>query len=277
MKTMSYRLPTPIEVRNQIEMVGESIHPTDNKRVAKDVDEYQLQMAMKYQYIVAGRVAEIAGKYQPEDNLVYPVYINDIESVLFPVKTAKRKTESGWTLRGPAVPFNPKYEPWAEELYEYLQDNTNPFDFGSVGSKPNSSKRILEAAIEFTFDGFYWNLKPTSDKGSRWVPFKSHSLRRCRTLTLSIFYKLTPYELLFYGGWEDKDMAKIPSGETHYLYVEIGESPYTLLIIIRQAENFINKLCVPFDKIHDMTFSNFLIKDRMEKHNIRFNEGKTEQ
>ncbi len=122
-----------------------------NKRVAKDVDEHQLQMAMKYQYIVAGRVAEIAGKYQAEDNLAYPVYINDIEAVLFPVKTAKRKTESGWSLRGPAVPFDPKYEPWAEELYEYLQDNKSPFKFGD---KASTSKRILEPLSSTRLMGF---------------------------------------------------------------------------------------------------------------------------
>lgn len=90
------RLPTPLEVRQKIEAVGDTIHPTENRRVAKDVDEYQLQIAMKYQYIVAGRVSEIAGKYQPGTNLAYPVYIDGVESVLFPVKTAKRKTQNGW-------------------------------------------------------------------------------------------------------------------------------------------------------------------------------------
>lgn len=262
------RLPTPLEVRRRIEQVGDSIHPTEDKRVAKDVDEYQLRIAMEYQYLVAGRVSEIAGKYQPGTNLAYPVYINDVESVLFPVKTAKRKTEEGWSLRGPSVPFDPNYEPWAEEVYEYLQDNEDPFRFANNDA---SSKRILEAAEEYTFQGMSWLLKPTSERGSKWVPFKSHSLRRCRTVTLSVFYKLTPYELLFYGGWEDKEMAKIPSGESHYLYVEIDESPYALLILLRQAENFIKKLCVPFDKLHSMTFEQFLIKTR-----IHLNEGKTE-
>jgi len=257
------KLPTPLEVRQRIEQVGDTVHPTENRRVAKDVDEYQLQMAMKYQYIVAGRVSEIAGKYQPGTNLAYPVYIDGVESVLFPVKTAKRKTEEGWSLRGPAVPLDKRYEPWAEELWEYLQDNEEPFRFAE---KDSSSKRILEAAITYTFNGLHWLLKPTSDRGSKWVSFKSHSLRRCRTVTLSVFYKLTPYELLFYGGWEDKDMAKIPSGESHYLYVEIDESPYALLMILRQAENFIRKLCVPFDEIHDMTFSNFLIERYIRKH-----------
>jgi len=257
------RLPSTLEVRERIEQVGRTIHPIEDRRVAKDVDEYQLQMAMKYQYIVAGRVAEIAGKYQPGTNLAYPVYIDGVESVLFPVKTAKRKTEEGWSLRGPAVPLAAKFEPWAEELYEYLQDNKEPFRFAE---KDSSSKRILEAAIEYTFTGFNWLLKPTSDRGSKWVPFKSHSLRRCRSLTLNVFYKLDPYELLFYGGWEDKDMAKTPSGMSHYLYVEMDQSPYSMLILLRQAERFIHKLCKPFNEIHDTDFSKYLIERYVHKH-----------
>jgi len=260
---MGYCLPTPIEVRQRIEAVGDTIHPTENRRVAKDVDEYQLQMAMKYQYLVAGRVSEIAGKYQPGTNLGYPVYIDGVESLLLPVKTAKRKTDTGWSLRGPSVPFNKQYEPWAEELWEYLQDNEEPFRFAE---KDSSSKRILEAAITYTFDGMYWNLKPTSDRGSKWVPFKSHSLRRCRTLMLRIFHNLTPWELLFYGGWEDEDMTKEPSGMSHYLYLEIDESDYTLLMLLMQATHFIHKLCIPFKKIHGTRFEQFLIKDRVREY-----------
>jgi len=253
---MSFKLPTPLEVRNQIEKVGISIHPTEDRRVANDVDEYQLQMAMKYQYIVAGRVAEIAGKYQPETQLAYPVLIDEVEAILFPVKTAKRKTEQGWSLRGPAIPLDKQYEPWAEELYEYLQDNHNPFKFAN---KDSTSKRILEAAIEYAFEGYYWLLKPTSDRGSKWTPFKSHSLRRCRSVTLYAFYHFEPYDLLFYGGWEDEDMAKIPGSMSHYLYVEMDQSSYSVLILVRQAESFIHKLCKPFNEIHNADLSSFLI------------------
>jgi len=259
---MGFKLPTPLDVRRQIEKVGISVHPTEDRRVANDVDEYQLQMAMKFQYLVAGRVSEIAGKYQPGDNLVYPVLVDGVEAALFPVKTAKRKTEEGWSMRGPMVPFDPEYEPWAEEVFEYLQDNNDPFRFATGDS---SSKRILEAAIEHTFRGFYYLLKPSSDRGSKWVPFKSHSLRRVRVVTLSVFYKLTPYDLLFYGGWEDKDMAKIPSGEAHYLYVEFDQSPYSLIMLINQGENYIRKLLVPFNKVHTMTFEDYLIKNRIRK------------
>lgn len=34
-----YRLPTPLEVRQRIEQVGDTIHPTENRRVAKDIDD----------------------------------------------------------------------------------------------------------------------------------------------------------------------------------------------------------------------------------------------
>ena len=265
--TINYRLPTPLEVRKQIEKVGISVHPTENRRVANDVDEYQLQMAMKYQYLVAGRVAEIAGKYQPETDLAYPVMIKDVESLLIPVKTAKRKTEEGWSLRGPAIPFVKNFEPWTEELWEYLQDNRLPFQFAD---KEATSKRILEAAIEYTFEGYHWLLKPTDQRGSKWVQFKSHSLRRCRTLTLQVFYKFQPFDLLFYGGWEDEDMAKIPSGMAHYLYVEMDKSPYSLLMLMAQAENFIEKLMIPFTELHSASFEKFIIQHRYD----RKNEGK---
>jgi len=36
---MSLKLPTPLEVRRQIEKVGISVHPTENRRVANDVDK----------------------------------------------------------------------------------------------------------------------------------------------------------------------------------------------------------------------------------------------
>ncbi len=206
------------------------------------------------------------------DHRIWPV--NDIEVLLLPVKTAKRKTESGWTLRGPAIPFDPKYEPWTEEIWEYLQDNKNPFKFGG---KDSTSKRILEAAIEYTFEGFHWNLKPTSNRGSKWVPFKSHSLRRCRTLLLRVFHNLTPFELLFYGGWEDKDMTKEPSGMSHYLYIEIDESDYTLIMIHQQARQFIDKMCIPFDEIHGIKFEQFLILDRIRRYGVLCVVWKTPQ
>ena len=60
---MSFKLPTTLEIRKRIEQVGISIHPTEDRRVAKGVDEYQIQMALKYQYLVAGRVSEVARKY----------------------------------------------------------------------------------------------------------------------------------------------------------------------------------------------------------------------
>ena len=253
------RLPTTLEIRDRIHEIGRSVHPTEDRRVAKDIDEYQIQMALKYQYIVAGRVSEIAGKYQPKSNLGYAIDIEGEESLLLPVKTAKRKTAEGWSLRGPSIPLDDKYEPWAEELYEYLQDNKWPYKFAD---KDSSSKRILEAAAASAFEGFNWLLKPSSDRASKWVPFTSHSLRRLRSVTLYALYNLNPFDLLYYGGWEDARMTKIPGGMAHYLYVEMDQSPFSLYLLAKFANNYLLKLCKPFKEIHSMDFSTLLTRSQ---------------
>ncbi|GAG34388.1 unnamed protein product, partial [marine sediment metagenome] len=52
---------------------------------------------------------------------------------------------------------------------------------------------------------------------------------------------------------------------SHYLYIEIDESDYTLLMLLMQSRQFIEKLCVPFKEIHGVSFENFLIKERILK------------
>ena len=88
---------------------------------------------------------------------------------------------------------------------------------------------------------------------------------------LKVFHNLEPFELLFYGGWEDEDMTKTPTGMAHYLYIEIDESDYTLLMLLMQARNFVDKLCVPYNEIHNVSFNQFIIEERIRKY-----EGKME-
>ena len=64
-----------------------------------------------------------------------------------------------------------------------------------------------------------------------------------------------------------RTMTKIPSGMAHYLYVEMDKSPYSLLMLLAQAENFIEKLMVPFDEIHDARFEKYLVNERYDRKN----------
>ena len=59
-------------------------------------------------------------------------------------------------------------------------------------------------------------------------------------------------------------MTKEPSGMSHYTYIEIDESDYTLLMLIIEAESFIEKLMIPFDKVHGLNFGQFIIKERLQ-------------
>ena len=182
-------LPSVQQVRNRIESI-EELDPRYPKvrRVPQDACLYQIEMAHKYQFLVAGRVSEVAGKYRPEEETAFEVNINGEKGVLFAVKTAKRKTERGYTLRGPAVPF--RYEPWAKEVYDYVNDHSEPFAFQDLHS---TSKRTMEAASSYIFDGLSWSYRAYRrkmdlgyiDVPTRWKPFqlRSRSQRRQRGRT----------------------------------------------------------------------------------------------
>ena len=71
-------------------------------------------------------------------------------------------------------------------------------------------------------------------------------------------------------------MTKTPSGMSHYLYIEIDDSPYTLLMLLKQAENYIEKLCVPFKEIHNSDFNKYLIQEFYECTNRTGNHKKVQ-
>ena len=52
---------------------------------------------------------------------------------------------------------------------------------------------------------------------------------------------------------------------SHYLFIEIDESDYTLLMLVMQARNFIDKLMVPFNQVHGQRFEQYLVKERIRK------------
>ena len=236
--------PTINQIRDRIEQVGRSINPINDQRVARDVDEYQIHCALKYQYIIAGKSSEISGKYQPKENLVYPVEVDGIDSLCFPVQTTNQISESV-NYRGPTIPFNNKFEPWAEEIFEYLQDNKNPFQFAYNDS---SSKRLYEAAVTYTFKGMHWLMKSPETQDSRWVDFSSQCLRRARILELYSVYNFELIDLLLYGGWDDDDLLKISVDQN--LRLNMGKTEFNLSVMKMLAVNYIHKLCIPYEQVH---------------------------
>ena len=169
--------PTDLEVRQRIEGIGTDITVKDVKNVPNNHDDYQYQMAFKFQLMAAGRISEISGNYAPRGvdafevdfdlgkQLTDPVIVDggvmykEVEvnekAVMFVLKTAKRKGK----LRACALPVDPKYEPWAKEIYDYFEDygQKKPFQFDE---RLDHSKTYAMNYAKQIFKGFEWPMIP---------------------------------------------------------------------------------------------------------------------
>lgn len=116
----------------------------------EQVQDKQRRMLFKYQYEVLGRISEVAGKYMPHVDDHQIVDIEGEEFVMWIVKTAKRKGR----LRPCARPLNTKYDPWAKEVYDYMQTYDDyPF---KLHEKISTSKTYAMTAARNMFDGLWW-------------------------------------------------------------------------------------------------------------------------
>ena len=228
-------LPSDSEVRKKIESIKDE----------KD------RNAFRYQYLIAGRISEVCGKYAPLGSEAYQTdfEINgeNVPAVIFAVKTAKRKG----IIRPIALPIESKYEPWTEPVFEYFQQypDSHPFEFHK-----RWSVRYAQWKAEEYFKGLQWRLKEyTNSKTGEQVPerekgFRSHGLRKRRALTLEIFYRFDTVDLAKYCGWKERSVdPRTPVGIDYYLHMKPRIENIQLLKFI--SERYFEKLLKPYEKL----------------------------
>ena len=113
----------------------------------KNSYDTKFQQALKYLFLIAGRLAEVYGTHSPlgRDTLIREIYGEN--AIIFLVKTARRKG----LYRVIAVPE--KKEPWALELFEFFRSkenlNNNPFD---IGHSMDTSRKYIQKRASELFD-----------------------------------------------------------------------------------------------------------------------------
>jgi len=234
----------------------------------------------------------MCGKYAPKKNEIYEVDFLGVPSVLFVVKTAKRKGK----LRACAVPLDEKYEPWTQELLDYFKGANNEYPF-MFGKNWDASKRYAQWVAEYLFNEMEWpmksyskaELKPIKEYDvlatriddrhrevclieldedtakwvpkignslrvplkieERWNPFRSHALRKRRTVTLMYFYKFDGFERAAYGGWTEKSQVEtIPEAMSHYTHLDLTEFSESYEMLYDMASLYFPKLLKPFSE-----------------------------
>ncbi len=156
-----HMLPTDAEVRERIMAIGRDWEVGDIKEIPKGHDSEKYRLNFMFQLLAAGRISEVCGQYAPKgiDARVVDLDVNGSThpAVLFVVKTAKRKGK----LRVAALPLDPKYEPWAQEILEYFEAAGDDYPF-MFHPNPSHSKRYAQWVAVKTFGGLEWPMKEYS-------------------------------------------------------------------------------------------------------------------
>ena len=156
LKMAQYSLPSSAEVRGVLEALPETPIKTRVGNWSIPLDGLVAKMGFLYEYLIAGRVCEVCGKYAPQRKHAKELKVDGVPAVMFVVKTAKRKSKRGWTLRPATIPLNPLYEPLAQKVFDYIktyEPEEYPF---MLAPNPETSKRYAEAYAKEIFNKYHW-------------------------------------------------------------------------------------------------------------------------
>lgn len=198
---------------------GENLPSVEDIRTRIDsVKEIKYRNALRYEYLICGRVSEVCGKWAPIGTDAQIVEFDGEEAVLFTVKTAKRQGK----LRPVALPL--KYDPWARALvgwFEYRgEEKAFPF-----------CMRSLQRVASRLFDGFHYPIEKYGEREAHWNPVCTHALRHIRALQdLMCFYGFDGLDLAIYAGWSSQSVdSMLPGIASRYLHL-IGNTVNTHLM-----------------------------------------------
>jgi len=217
-------------------MQTENLPSVEDIRTRIDaVKQIKYKNALRYQYLICGRVSEVCGKYGPIGTDCSIVEFDGEEGILFPVKTAKRKGK----LRPVALPL--KYDPWARALAGWFEHK------GEEKVFPFCMRSLQRVARE-VFTGLSYPIERYITVGrvevpAHWKDMCTHALRHIRALQdLMCFYDFDGLDLAIYGGWSSQFVeAQLPGIASRYLHL-IGNDVNTKLMQSLAARYF-RKLC----------------------------------
>jgi len=151
------------------------------------------RIALIFQFLTASRVSEIVGKYfYPINNYVIANY-GDEKALLFNMKTAKRMGREKFI----AIPLNPKYEPFSQEILEYFEAKKKR------GSKKafSFSTRTLQNHAEDCFKGLNYIIEQRGEINRHQRKVLTHGLRHFRATELVMNYGFDSIDLAIFCGW----------------------------------------------------------------------------
>lgn len=83
----------------------------------------------------------------------------------------------------------------------------------------------------------------------RWKPFRSHALRKRRTVTLMYFYKFDGFSRSAFGGWTEKSQVEtLPEAMSYYTHLDLSEFAESYDMLYDMASLYFSKFLKPFSE-----------------------------
>ena len=204
---------------------------TVRKRIQKAHPE-EAKYCLMTAYLFCGRVSEVIGRICPSDTHkttargptgkdiqtdIFELGPIKEEVTIFTVNTAKREGLE----RKIALPLNPKYEPWTEELYNYFKSHGSQKVFPFTRQKATAyANKAFKGLTYPVYKYKIWeNGKVVKEPKFHNKPFRTHALRHLRATELLEYYGFTGIDLSIYGGWTLKSMVGIGSAMERYAHL----------------------------------------------------------
>jgi hypothetical protein len=191
----------------------------------------EAKFCLMAEYLFCARISEIIGRKCPSDLTTTPRGITgkDVQQTafkigkqkydvaVFTVRTAKR----GGKERKIALPFEKEFEPFTEQLFNYVRQ------FGSNHVFPFTRQKAFEYSTEI-FKGLTYPIErykpfkngvqlPEVEEHSK--PFRTHALRHLRATELIEVFDFSGIELSIYGGWTLRSMLGVGSSLSRYAHL----------------------------------------------------------
>ena len=193
--------------------------------------EEETKFCFMAEYLFCARISEIIGRCSPSDvtteargicgkdakQTIFKFRNEYFDIVVFTVRTAKRHGK----IRKIALPLDNKFEPFTEQLFDYVtqfgNDHVFPFTRQKAWQRATEVFNGLEYPIE-TYE-IYVNGKKQPPIFEHMKPFRTHALRHLRATELLEVYDFSGVELSLYGGWTLRSMLGVASSLSRYSHV----------------------------------------------------------
>jgi len=140
-------------------------------------------------------------------------------------------------------------------MKHYAKAELQPItDFEILATRINDKNKEV-CLIELDEDSAKWvpkvgdNLRVPVKIEARWKPFRSHALRKRRTVTLMYFNKFDGFARSAYGGWTEKSQVEtLPEAMSHYTHLDLTEFAESFDMLYDMASLYFQKLLRPFSE-----------------------------